>query len=126
MADLEALLIYGGSGFGRELAAWAGRAAWGDRPVRVLGLIDDFAQEEVVNGLPVWRLDDAARLHEGAFFVAAVGRPQLREQLVTQAETAGLRAAPPTIHPSVDYDRERVTIGDGSVICPGTTLTTNI
>jgi len=126
MPEPSALLIYGESGFGRELAVWAERATWGLTPICVVGLIDDFSTREVANGLPVWRLDEAARRHEGAFVVAAVGRPQLREHLMSQAEAAGLRAAPPLVHPGVEYDRDRVTMGDGTVICPGTTLTTNI
>jgi sugar O-acyltransferase (sialic acid O-acetyltransferase NeuD family) len=126
MPEAPALLIYGAAGFGCELAAWAERARWGDRPVHVLGLIDDLTSNRVVNGRQVWRLDDAARLHEGAFVVAGVGRPALRERLIARAEAAGLKPAPPLIHPSVDYDHDHVTIGDGSVICPGTTLTTNI
>jgi sugar O-acyltransferase (sialic acid O-acetyltransferase NeuD family) len=124
--DHSALLLYGANACGRELASWAERARFGDRPVRVLGFIDDQSPEEVVNGRPVWELTEAARLHEGAFVIAAVSSPELRERLIGQAEAAGFATAPPLIHPSVEYDREYVTIRDGSVICPGTTLTTNI
>jgi len=120
------LLIYGASGFGCELASWVERATWGDQPVRLAGLIDDLLEERLVNGRPVWRLDEAAALHPRAFVVAAVGQPALRERLIRQAEGAGLVAAPPIIHPMVEYDRAHVTIGDGSVICRGATLTTNI
>lgn len=121
-----AILLYGANACGRELASWAERARFGDRPVRVLGFIDDESSDQAVNGRPVWGLNKAARLHEGAFVVAAVSSPELRERLIGQAEGAGFATAPPLIHPSVEYDRDYVTIGDGSVICPGTTLTTNI
>jgi sugar O-acyltransferase (sialic acid O-acetyltransferase NeuD family) len=126
MPDPSALLLYGANACGRELASWVERARFGEHPVRLLGFIDDLTPERVVNGHQVWRLDDAIRLHEGAFVVAAVGSPILREQLAAQAEAAGFVAAPPLIHRSVEYDRDHVTIGDGSVIGPGTTLTTNI
>jgi sugar O-acyltransferase (sialic acid O-acetyltransferase NeuD family) len=126
MPEHSNLLIYGASGFGREVAAWAERASWGDRPVRVLGFIDDQTPERSINGRRVSRLNEAARLHAGTFVVVAVGRPELRERLVARAEAAGLTTAPPLIHPSVEYDRDHVSIGDGTVLCPGTTLTTNI
>ena len=48
------------------------------------------------------------------------------ERIAVEAETAGLRAAPPLVHPTVRLDPESVSIGDGTVICPGCTLTTDI
>ena len=99
MSD-PALLIYGAAGFGCELASWAERARWGERPIRVAGLVDDLVEPSTVNGLSVWRLEDAARLHRGAFVVAAVGQPELRERLAARAEEAGLVTAPPIVHPT--------------------------
>ena len=93
------------AGFGCELASWVERATWGDRPVRLAGLIDDLLDEPLVNDCPVWRLEEAARLHPGAYVVAAVGRPDLRERLILKAEGVSLVAAPPIIHPAVEYDR---------------------
>lgn len=126
MPERSGLLIYGANGCGRELLSWAERATWGDQQVRVLGFVDDISPEKVVNGRQVWRLDEASRLHQRAFVVAAVANPELRERLVARAEDAGFTTAPPLIHPSVEYDRDHVTIGAGTVISPGTTLTTNI
>lgn len=126
MPDELKILIFGASGFAREVASWAEMATWGGRRFRLLGFIDDINPNRIVNGRQVWRLSDAARLHEGAFVVAAVGDPQLRERLMAKAEEAGLRSSPPLIHPTVGYDREFVTIGDGTVMCPGSTLTTNL
>jgi sugar O-acyltransferase (sialic acid O-acetyltransferase NeuD family) len=126
MPDPSALLLYGANACGREIASWAEHARFGDHPVHVLGFIDDMSPDPFVNGRPVWGLNEAARLHEGTYVVVAVGSPELRERLVAQAEAAGFTSAPPLIHRSVEYDRDHVSIGDGSVIGPGTTLTTNI
>jgi sugar O-acyltransferase (sialic acid O-acetyltransferase NeuD family) len=126
MADPGGLLLYGADGFGREVAAWAEEASWDGEPVRVLGFIDDRSRDALVNGREAWPLDEAARRHPGACFVATVGGPDLREALATRAEAAGFRAAPPLIHPSVRYDHDHVRMGDGTVIAAGTTLTTNL
>ena len=126
MPDSSELLLYGANACGRELASWAERATFDGRPVRLLGFIDDLSADRAVNGRPVWGLEEAARLHKGSLVIAAVSSARLRQQLVAQAESAGFTIAPPLIHPSVEYDRDRVSIREGSVICPGTTLTTNI
>jgi sugar O-acyltransferase (sialic acid O-acetyltransferase NeuD family) len=126
MPDHPSLLLYGANACGREIASWVERSTVGEQSARVLGFIDDMSPEQVVNGHPVWRLEDAARQHRGALVIASVGSPVLREELVAQAEAAGLTMAPPLIHRSVAWDPDHVTIGDGSVIGPGTSLTTNI
>jgi sugar O-acyltransferase (sialic acid O-acetyltransferase NeuD family) len=126
MPDAFALLLYGANACGREIAVWAERATIDGHPVRLLGFIDDMSPDPVVNGRPVWGIEEASRLHRGTSVIATVAIAQLRRQLVAKAEAAGFQIAPPLIHPSVEYDRDHVAIGDGSVICPGTTLTTNI
>src|SRR5437870_7342961 len=126
MAEAPGLLIYGANGFGRELAAWAEQASWGNDLVHVLGFIDDLNPQPTINGRQVWPLEEAVRRHPEAFVVAAVGGADLREALAARAESAGLMTAPALVHPSVGYDRDHVRIGDGTVICAGTTLTTNI
>jgi sugar O-acyltransferase (sialic acid O-acetyltransferase NeuD family) len=122
------LLIFGAGGAGREIALWAERASWAGRPFRVLGLISDDDFGQVVGGLEVWTLADAARRHPAAFMVVAVGDPQLRSRLVELAVAAGLRPSPPLVHPDVwaELDANTVTLGEGVVICPGSIVTTNV
>jgi len=121
------LVIFGASGFAREVAAWAERASWGGVGFRLVGFIDDVNPLTELHGLPVRRLAETAREGGAATaVVVAVGDPALRERLAGQALAAGLRVAPPLVHPTVEYDHERVSIGDGSVICARCTLTTDI
>jgi sugar O-acyltransferase (sialic acid O-acetyltransferase NeuD family) len=119
------LAIFGASGFAREVASWAERATWNGSQLRLVGFIDDVSPGGELRGRPVMTLAEMARATRPAF-VVAVGDPALREDLVHAAESAGLSAAPPLVHPSVHYDADHVTIGHGTVICPGSILTTDI
>jgi sugar O-acyltransferase (sialic acid O-acetyltransferase NeuD family) len=118
------LVVFGAGGMARELAAWVETAKWGSTRFRLIGFVDDPDPGRVIRNRPVMHLSELAG--DAPLFVVALGEPGLRERVVEQAESAGLRAAPPLIHPAVDFDREGVRIGDGTVICPGTTLTTDI
>jgi sugar O-acyltransferase (sialic acid O-acetyltransferase NeuD family) len=119
------LVIFGASGFAREVAEWAERATWDGRSWRLVGFIDDVTPGGVLRDRPVLSLADTGKV-PGAMYLVAVGDPKLRERLAGQAEAVGLRVAPPLVHPSVEYAREYVRVGDGTVICRGCTLTTDI
>ncbi len=119
------LAIFGASGFAREIAVWVETARWGDATFRLAGFIDDVDPGRTLRGRPVLTLAEMAA-RGPAFVVVAVGDPALRERLAGQAADAGLSPAPPLVHPSVRLDGEHVTVDEGTVICPGCTLTTDI
>jgi sugar O-acyltransferase (sialic acid O-acetyltransferase NeuD family) len=119
------LAIFGASGFAREVAVWAERATWGGSGFRLVGFIDDVNPGGRLRDRPVMTLAEMASTHRPAFIVA-VGDPSLRERLAAQAESAGLPAAPPLVHPSVEYDEGHVSLGEGTIVCGGCTLTTDI
>jgi sugar O-acyltransferase (sialic acid O-acetyltransferase NeuD family) len=119
------LAIFGASGFAREVATWAERATWNGSGFRLIGFIDDVSPGGQLRGRPVVTLGEMAKAKRPAV-VVAVGDPALRETLVQAAESAGLPVAPPLVHPSVQYDEDHVTLGDGTVICAGGILTTDI
>lgn len=120
------LLIFGAGGFGREVASWAERALWQGRGFSLRGFVDDQAPAELLNGRPVLTLQDAAARHPQACVLVSVGRPATRERMVMRAAEVGLKASPPLIHPSVEYDHEYVRFADGVVVCAGSVLTVNI
>jgi sugar O-acyltransferase (sialic acid O-acetyltransferase NeuD family) len=120
------LIIFGAGGFGREVASWAERATWEERPFELVGFIDDAGAGQVLNGWPVLSLADAAAGHPQAGVLATVGDPAARERMIARAAQAGLVATVPVIHPNVEYDRDYVQIADGVVICTGSILTVNI
>jgi len=120
------LLIFGAGGFGREVASWAERAHWQERPFELVGFIDDAAAGQVLNGWPVLSLADAAAGYPDAGVLATVGDPAVRERVISRAAQAGLAVTAPVIHPNVEYDHDYVQIADGVVICAGSILTVNI
>ncbi len=79
------LLIFGAGGFGREVASWAGRAQWRGESFTVAAFIDDNAPAAELNGRPVLSLEQAAARYRGAYVIATVGDPKLRERLIDKA-----------------------------------------
>ena len=120
------LLIFGAGGFGREVASWAGRAEWRGEGFVVAAFIDDNASAAELNGRPVLTIEQAAAEHPGAYVIATVGDPRLRERLIGKAVGAGLVATAPLVHPNVEYDPEYVSFAEGVVVCAGSILTVNI
>jgi len=120
------LLIFGAGGFGREVAAWAGRASWRGEGFELVAFIDDNPPAPRCSGVSVLSLAQAAALHPGAGVLVSVGNPQLRERLVAKALEAGLSPTPPLLHPSVEYDRDNVVFEEGVVVCAGSILTVDI
>lgn len=123
---LSEILIYGAGGFAREVAWLAQRCSSETKPITVSCFIDDFdfPPGKHVNGIPVLSLAEAGLRHPRAQIVAAIGDPTGRAEVIGRAEQAGFRFAT-LIHPRVEMS-EWVEIGDGSIICAGNIITTNI
>ena len=122
------LAIFGVGGFARE-TAWLARKcrqadAAGPVPVCFVGLAEDIARG-AVNGLDVLAAAAARQRFPDALAVCAAGEPALRARLVAEATAAGFCFAT-LIHPNTEYDDTTVTIQEGTVICTGGSLTTNI
>jgi sugar O-acyltransferase (sialic acid O-acetyltransferase NeuD family) len=81
-------------------------------------------QGQVLNGYPVLSLATARERFPGARVVGAIGSPRAREVVMGKAAAAGFTPAT-IIHPRVEMSRW-VTVGEGTVICAGSILTTNI
>lgn len=121
------VVIYGASGFGREVAWLASECSEQDgRTFSVACFIDDdqglWGQN--VNGIPVMGLEDAAGRFREAYAVGGVGAPRIRQQLMERALAAGFKDVS-LIHPRVERSKW-IEIGPGVVICAGNILTTNI
>lgn len=122
---MKPLVIVGAGGFGREVA-WLVEQLNEESPeYEFIGFLDDGATE-TVEGYPVigttkaWLENPDQRVH----IVCAIGDPFTRLRIVKRFGAVGVPFAT-LIHPSVRRSRW-VEIGPGSIICAGTTLTTNI
>lgn len=116
------LFIAGAGGHAREVACLAQEFLSPNSEIVHL-VTDPRYLVESLNGLPV-RLVDSARTTPGAGYVAAVGDVDLRASFADICEATGLRPIS-LIHPSVSA-YPLITLGEGSVVCAGSVLTTNI
>jgi sugar O-acyltransferase (sialic acid O-acetyltransferase NeuD family) len=117
------LVIYGAGGFAREVA-WLAESC--PDVGAVVALLNDDAAEHgrVVNDIPVMGLSEARRRFPDARFVIGVGDPHHRQRMAERVTAAGGTFAT-LIHPRVERSRW-IEIGEGTVICAGNMLTTNI
>lgn len=119
---MRPVLIYGAGGFGREVVSWLrtdSRA--GMCPV---AFIDDAETSTECAGLPVGTLADMAKRYPAAGVIVALGGGDSRYSAAERIEAAGLRPES-YMHSSV-LAGERVEIGRGSLIMPGSILTCDI
>lgn len=120
--DFRRLYVFGCGGSGREVA-WLAEQAWGDA-IEIVFLVDQRQYlREPVNGHRVLLLSEADCSDE-ARFVVALGNPLLRRKAAAACAHAGHRAAT-LIHPRVEMSHW-LTIGEGTVICAASVLTTNV
>lgn len=61
-----------------------------------------------------------------ARYVNAIGDPSARQRTCDAADRAGLQAVPVVVHVSAKGDFERISIGEGTVVCAGCILTVDI
>jgi sugar O-acyltransferase (sialic acid O-acetyltransferase NeuD family) len=84
----------------------------------------DRLHERSLNGLPILLLEEVRTQFPEAKVVSGVGTPAIRQRLMEKASASGF-AFHTVIHPRVERS-EWVEIGEGTVICAGSILTTNI
>lgn len=120
--DFERLYILGAGGHAREVA-WLAEQVLGDEVPRALLVSGREYLTGPVDGLAVGLIAEV-ELAGTDRFVSAVGDPRVRRTLVQAAIARGLRATR-LVHPRAELSR-RVTLGDGCVVCAGTSMTVNV
>jgi sugar O-acyltransferase (sialic acid O-acetyltransferase NeuD family) len=128
----EPLVVVGAGGFGREVVdvveainADAGRVIW-----ELLGIVDDGPSPDnlerlTARGVP--HLGDVTDFLAGddrPAYVVGIGAPPVRRALSESFDAAGLSAAT-LVHPAATTGFG-VELGEGTVVCAGARLTTNI
>lgn len=125
---MKDLIIFGASGFGREVAWAVERMNKVASTWNILGFMDDddSIQGTEVNGYKVLGKSTEVRQYPDAFFVVAVGASRTREKIVSNMKVINPDIKFGTvIDPSVEMS-DLVTIGDGTIICAHTIITVNI
>ncbi|MEA4883834.1 MAG: acetyltransferase [Clostridia bacterium] len=122
---MKRIAIVGAGGFGREVAWLIEEINVASPEWSLLGFLDDGATGTTVEGQPVLGpIDHVGELDQDVYVACAIGDPRLRKRLVDKLQQFHRRFAT-LIHPSVRKS-QHVAIGEGSIICAGTILTTNI
>jgi sugar O-acyltransferase (sialic acid O-acetyltransferase NeuD family) len=119
------LFIVGAGGFGREVAVWA--AHWlAQEPAFVLhGFLDDNARalEGFPSDLPLLGTPGAFEFQPGDGALIAIGNPKTRRAVANVLQ--GRVTFPILIHPAAIVG-PHCQLGEGSIVCPTTVLTTNV
>lgn len=123
---LKQLMIVGAGGLGREVLNLIKQQNKIAPEFEPIGFVDSHTQYKFIHTYPVLGDDTWAlqQLDKSVFFVLAIGNPTVKKKIAQQYELAGFRAAT-LIHPSVQIS-EYVNIGQGSIVCGGSILTTDI
>jgi sugar O-acyltransferase (sialic acid O-acetyltransferase NeuD family) len=116
------LVILGAGGFAREALGWVLQSCPQYNHITFYDR-NSNGKEHIFAYPVVNRLD--FEWMRGLNFLPAVGDPSLRKGLYEMAVAHGLVPCHPIVHPSVVTGLQ-VEVGLGSIICPGSVLTTNI
>lgn len=124
---MQDLVIVGAGGLGREVSEWVEDINEVRPTFRLLGFLDDNAarhgegcHDVTVLGGTEWITDrpDVAA-------VVAIGSPVAKRRVLERLRAAGATRFPPILHPAAVIGRF-VEIGEGTIVCPGAVLTTDI
>lgn len=90
-----------------------------------LSFVDDNPTQQSLNGHEVLKLDDwAAQPNAGRWINVAIANPKVRAQVVSRCESLGIEFFQVRAANVVQLDD--VQIGEGAILCPFVTLTSNI
>ena len=125
---MKSLYIIGAGGFGREVA-WLVERINAVNPTWTLeGFIDDNPDVigTIVGGYPVvGGVDALGALDHEAWVICAIGAAKVRKVVIEKATAFQNVKFATLIDPSVLMS-DRVTIGEGSIICAGNIITVDI
>lgn len=123
--EVKPLIIVGAGGLGREVA-WLVEDINKNTPQwNLLGFVDDGVSGSTVEGYPVLgNVDSLFYMEPLPWVIVAIANASVRKRIVEKIQQQGMSMAT-LIHPSIQSSRF-VEIGQGSIICAGSVLTTNI
>lgn len=121
--NMNDLYLYGAGGLGREIKSFVDYL----NVFRIKGFIDDsLSQGEIVSGVPVVGGMNWLKANPRKSVIVCIGLPAAKSSIVSQIELFDI-SFPVIIHPSaILQNPDQITVNEGSVICAGSVLTTNI
>jgi sugar O-acyltransferase (sialic acid O-acetyltransferase NeuD family) len=122
---MKKIAIFGAGGFGREVAFLIKDINKKNYQWEIIGFFDNAKKGEIVNDYKVFGgLEELNKIKEELYLVIAIGTSISKKNVVEKIKNP-LVKFPILIHPSVIIS-DRVEIGEGSIICAGNIITTNI
>jgi sugar O-acyltransferase (sialic acid O-acetyltransferase NeuD family) len=126
--DRKKIAVYGAGGFGLEVAMLIEQINELKHEWELVGFFDDAIEEDkIINGYPVLgSIDKLNQWDSELWIVFALGIPKTKKRVCKKITNKKI-FYPILKHPTVITGRkDYVTIGEGSIICAGTIITTNI
>ncbi|HQR12531.1 MAG TPA: acetyltransferase [Casimicrobiaceae bacterium] len=123
VATGHALGIFGAGASGREVA-WLAETCLGAGAGITFIVDQPELAGRMVNGFPAVHIDEFAKQSSGTPVCVAVGDPADRERCVRACSSLGLQFIS-LVHPRAETSRW-VSIGEGTIVCAGSILTTNV
>jgi sugar O-acyltransferase (sialic acid O-acetyltransferase NeuD family) len=123
---MQDLIIVGAGGFGREVYSLVEQINSQSPAWRVLGFLDDNRDALLAFGQypPILGCMEDGQSYKGCCAVCAIGNPAARRTAVDRLNGHGIRWAT-LIHPTASVGPGSV-LGEGTVLCRGATVTTNV
>ena len=125
---LREIGVFGAGGFGLEVVMLIEQINEISHDWKLIGFFDDSEPKaKIVNGYPVLGgIDELNQWTSDLFLVLALGIPTTKKFVLERIHNEKVYY-PVLIHPSVIMGNKKyLTIGEGSIICAGTIITTNI
>lgn len=121
------LVLVGSGGLAREILQIALDLKDDGEAWNLVGFLDDNpdAAGTSIHDLPVLGGTDWLASHPTTHVTIAIGAPMTKRKVASRIREAGANPFATLIHPQAWVGR-RVEIGLGSIICPGTMITTDI
>lgn len=125
---MQDIVILGAGGLAREVAFLIEDINRDAPQWRILGFVET-EQERVgieVGRYKVYCTEDELLAKDGIAAAIGIGSPALIQNIATHFEGRRNISFPNLIHPSVVWDRQRIVLGQGNVVCAGNIFTTDI
>ena len=126
--NLKKIAVFGAGGFGLEVAMLIEQINEISHEWELIGFFDDGKPEgKIINGYRVLGgIDKLNEWNSNLFLILALGKPKNKKSILTKIRNKKI-SYPVLIHPSVIMgNKDYLIIGEGSIICAGTIITTNI
>lgn len=124
---MNELAIFGAGGFGREVLSLVQGINEIDPSYRVVGFFDDGLEKGAsIHGFPVLGgLNELNAWESELCLAVAIGNPSIKKKVIESVSNP-LVSFPALIHPSVIIGDSSVAVGQGSIICAGSIITTDV